>query len=39
MEFTDLVKQRQSDRKYSETRVEKEKIIQCLESEIGRAHV
>ena len=32
MEFTDLVKQRQSDRKYSKTRVEKEKIIQCLES-------
>jgi nitroreductase len=32
MEFSELVKVRQSDRKYSDTPVEKEKIEQCLES-------
>ncbi len=32
MEFSELVKQRQSDRKYSDRPVEKEKLMQCLES-------
>lgn len=32
MEFSTLVKQRQSDRKYEPKAVEKEKILQCLES-------
>ena len=32
MEISSLVKLRQSDRKYSDAAVEKEKIIQCLES-------
>jgi nitroreductase len=32
MEFSELVKIRQSDRKYSDKPVEKEKIVQCLET-------
>ncbi|MCK9627335.1 MAG: nitroreductase family protein [Bacteroidales bacterium] len=32
MEFSELVKIRQSDRKYSDKPVEKEKIIQCIET-------
>lgn len=32
MNFSELVKIRQSDRKYKEQEVEKEKILQCLES-------
>lgn len=32
MDFSELVKTRQSDRKYSDKPVEKEKIMQCLET-------
>jgi nitroreductase len=32
MEFSDLVKYRQSDRRYSNKPVEKEKLLKCLES-------
>jgi nitroreductase len=32
MEFSELVKHRQSDRKYSDKPVEKEKIIKCIET-------
>ena len=32
MEFKDLIKTRQSDRKYLSTQVEEEKIMQCIES-------
>ena len=32
LRFADLAKKRQSDRKYKEQPVEKEKILQCLET-------
>ena len=32
LSFSELAKKRQSDRKYKEQPVEKEKIIQCLET-------
>ena len=32
MDFLDLVKKRQSDRKYKNTPVDREKIIKCLEA-------
>ncbi|MFA6950444.1 MAG: nitroreductase family protein, partial [Lentimicrobiaceae bacterium] len=32
MDFSELVKLRQSDRKYSDRPVEKEKIQQCIET-------
>ena len=32
MDFVELVKHRQSDRKYSARAVEKEKLLQCLEA-------
>ena len=32
MEFKELIKKRQSDRKYLSTQVEEEKIMQCIES-------
>ncbi|MDD4108256.1 MAG: nitroreductase family protein [Prolixibacteraceae bacterium] len=32
MDFAELVKRRQSDRKYSPVAVEKEKLVQCLEA-------
>ena len=32
MDFQSLILQRQSDRKYSSTPVEKEKIMQCIEA-------
>ena len=32
MDFAELVKHRQSDRKYSARAVEKEKLLQCLEA-------